>query len=212
MKTFINLIGKRFYYLTVVERLPNDKFNKIVWKCRCDCGNITKAITQHLNNGNIKSCGCIKALKHGHTKNGKRSRTYQSWDHMIQRCTNSNNGRYKDYGGRIPPITVCDRWNIKKGGSFENFLNDMGERPKNKTLDRINNNLGYYKENCKWSTRNEQQRNKRNNRVEIFNNKTQYRIDLAKEHDIKINTLNHRLDKMGLSVKEALTTPLKRRK
>lgn len=205
---FINLIGKRFYYLVVVAKLPNDKFNKIVWKCRCDCGNITKAITQHLNNGNIKSCGCLaknNGFKHGMSN----SRTYNAWAGIISRCTNSNDTAYKYYGGNNPPINVCNRWNSKKSGSFKNFLEDMGKCPsKAYSIDRIDNNLGYYKENCRWATSKQQHRNMNSNRFYSFNGKTQILNDWAKEYSIRRQTLSYRLNK-GVSIEEALTTPVK---
>ena len=73
---------------------------------------------------------------------------------MVQRCTNQNNKRWSSYGGR--GICVCDRW-LK----FDNFYADMGDRPLGRSLDRIDNNLGYFKENCRWATTLEQSRNKR---------------------------------------------------
>jgi hypothetical protein len=93
---------------------------------------------------------------HGHRtgNNKKRSPTYLSWVAMKQRCFNENHIAYNNYGGR--GISVCDRWLV-----FSNFLEDMGPRPKNKTLDRRDTNGPYCKDNCKWSTRSQQNRNRR---------------------------------------------------
>jgi hypothetical protein len=77
-------------------------------------------------------------------------RTYTSWRKMIDRCTNKNHPQYKDYGGR--GIGVCKRWL----GRFSDFLHDMGPRPEGKTLDRINNDEGYCKKNCRWATKQQQ--------------------------------------------------------
>lgn len=89
--------------------------------------------------------------------------TYTSWVLMRQRCCNPNNPDYCYYGGR--GIKICDRWLE----SFENFLEDMGECPQKMSIERINNNKNYCKENCKWATRKEQSNNTRGNRILNFN-------------------------------------------
>lgn len=85
-------------------------------------------------------------IKHGYCKNGKITKTYQSWRQMRQRCNNQNNPNYKNYGGR--GIKICQRWN-----NFFNFLADMGERPEGLIMDRIDNNGNYEPDNCHWVTR-----------------------------------------------------------
>jgi len=78
---------------------------------------------------------------------------------MLRRCHNESAWQWKYYGGR--GITVCDRWNPAAGGSFENFIADMGEREStNLSLDRIDNDGNYEPGNCRWATRNEQRRNR----------------------------------------------------
>lgn len=94
-------------------------------------------------------------FKHGHSSGGQ-SPTYKCWAQMKHRCSNSANPQYGDYGGR--GISVCVRWL-----EFNAFLEDMGEQPPGFSLDRIDNNDGYHPGNCKWSTRKEQQNNRRNN-------------------------------------------------
>jgi hypothetical protein len=84
------------------------------------------------------------------------SATYRSWDRMIQRCTNPRNISWKYYGGRVPPVAVCERWL-----TFENFLADMGERPKGTTLGRFGDVGDYEPSNCKWMTPEEQAANRR---------------------------------------------------
>ena len=90
-------------------------------------------------------------VKHGMTNTPE----YRAWQEMIQRCYNPNGNRYHRYGGR--GITVCARWLE----SFENFYKDMGDRPSIRhSLDRKDNDLGYYKENCRWATPGQQAYNK----------------------------------------------------
>ncbi len=95
---------------------------------------------------------------HGHCKNSKRSRTYRTWLAMRRRCNDVHHPRYEYYGGR--GIRVCWEWD----NSFPKFLRDMGRRPSRCTIDRINVDGDYCKENCKWSTPIQQAGNRQINR------------------------------------------------
>lgn len=107
--------------------------------CECQCGKQFTAVKQNVKSGNTTSCGCIKNHRFSRTK------THITWSAMIQRCRNKKNTSYMNYGDR--GIKVCEKWL-----NFKGFLEDMGLRPEGKTLDRIDNEKGYYKENCRWET------------------------------------------------------------
>lgn len=160
----IDLTSKRFGRLSVLKEVGQNKGKAFLWECRCDCGNIIIATCSNLRSGSTNSCGCLKNeiignLLRTHGMSG--TTTYCTWKNIIKRCTYQNSKDYKDYGGR--GITVCTRW-LK----FENFMEDMGERPSGLSIDRKNNDLGYFKENCHWTTPEIQARNKRTPK----NNKT----------------------------------------
>jgi len=101
-------------------------------------------------------------LYHGHASRGNTSKEYRSYQHMLDRCCNKRNPNYKNYGGR--GISVCKAWRH----SFLAFYADMGDCPEGLTLDRVDNNGDYLPENCKWASRTEQSRNRRNCRMNII--------------------------------------------
>src|SRR5215472_1004899 len=146
---------QRYGRLTVL-RLSRRR-GRVAWECQCDCGQSIVVARSELQTGDTQSCGCLRRentqqqfRRHGMSQSG----TYRSWKLMKRRCLNPNTVQWRYYGGR--GIWVCQRWR-----RFENFLADMGERPSGMTIDRINNDDGYYPENCRWTTQNDQLRNRR---------------------------------------------------
>lgn len=197
---FIDLTGKKFGRLTVVELASKNKRGVYYWLCRCECKNTKVIRGGHLREGIIKSCGCLRKelTKQRQTTHGMLNTSeYKIWLGMKTRCSNKNTIGYKDYGSR--GITVCERW-LK----FENFFEDMGERPQNKTLDRINNNSEYSKMNCRWATWKENNRNRRDNKMITYKGKTFCIAEWAERLNIKYYLLWNRLNK-GWNIEKAFT-------
>lgn len=142
----LNLLGQRFGTLTVEELVGSEirngkKFGRI-WKCVCDCGNINHVTSNSLRQGNTTRCSHSCALRvHGMVG----TPTYNSWVKMLSRT------RYDEYKEWYGDVSCCDRWEPRKGGSFENFYADMGTRPEGMTLNRINSSEVYSKETCEWA-------------------------------------------------------------
>jgi hypothetical protein len=156
----------------------------------------------------IQSCGCLQkelASKRLVTHGRSNSKTYRSWAAMKARCYNPLHHAYENYGGR--GISVDPTWLT----SFQTFVEDMGERPSNTTLDRIDNESGYSKVNCRWATKVEQGNNTRCNVVLEFQGESKTATEWAKDLNISYYALIKRISDYKWSVERALTTPLQKR-
>lgn len=149
-----SLIKRRFGKLTVLAVVKEAPLQKdITYSCSCDCGGSIVLTYRDLVHRKRVNCGCSYSKHDGTIRNNSgKSRAYRSWEHMKRRCLNATAKDYYRYGGR--GITVCNRWL-----NFENFYADMGDRPENTSIDRIDNNGNYEPGNCRWSTPKEQQDN-----------------------------------------------------
>jgi hypothetical protein len=142
------VVGETYGKWTVIQEIKTEEKRKhYIVKCECGAVKIQKGI--RLRFGDSKACRTCGSTKHKLSY----SATYRTWESMIQRCTNSKNTNYKHYGAR--GIKVCESWLC-----FEGFIEDMGERPQGKELDRINNDGNYDKNNCRWVTHQENLNNR----------------------------------------------------
>ena len=121
-----------------------------------------------------------------------KTKIYKTWTAMLSRCRNEKDFRFKDYGAR--GITVCPEWEF-----FENFYNDMGDIPENSSIDRINNDKGYYKENCRWALNKQQHRNKRSNVCHASHLGMQVQAELAEKIGWNKDQMRWHLKRYGIA-------------
>lgn len=208
-KNFLDLSGKKFLRLTVVERDVSDENSRVRWICQCDCGKKISAFSSNLVMGYTKSCGCYGAQRrseshttHGGYNDPEKKGTLLSWKSMMVRCYYKRNNRYHLYGGR--GITVCDRWK-----QFENFWTDMGRRPEGMSLDRKDNNENYTPQNCRWASHRQQQNNRRNNVLLEFQGESKTAPEWGRAVGLSGSLIQSRISN-GWSVERAITTPARK--
>lgn len=155
----VDLSGLSFGNLTVLSRSGSNAAGA-TWLCSCSCGANCVVSSGKLKSGHTQSCGCLRKIGYHRTHNGSGTQTHRSWKEMRQRCLNKNSDKWRWYGGR--GISICDRWSL-----FENFLEDMGERPEGMTLDRIDNDGPYSPDNCRWLPQIEQTRRQEKNKLSL---------------------------------------------
>lgn len=200
---FQNLIGAKSGKLTVIDG-PFNREGRVgkFWLCQCDCG---KTLEHYVGSNRIikeatKSCGClmVEGVKKSNTTHGKtKTRTYTSWRSMWQRCTDPSHKSYNYYKHRSP----VNRWL-----SFELFLLDMGERPINMSLERIDNSKPYSPENCKWANARDQQLNRESTIVLVINDVRMSMREACKTLGSNYNTAKARV-KHGWTPYDAVTRP-----
>lgn len=199
-----DITGIVFGRLTVLEVIPGSGATNTICRCVCECGNEKETTAYKLLTKSRRSCGCLhnravntKVIAHGM----RNSASYGIWKSIIQRCTNPKNLNYPNYGMR--GINICKEWRE----SFEQFYLDMGDRPDGKSIERIDNTLGYSKENCRWATLKEQGRNKRNNKLITYKGETKTLVEWNELMGFKKTVIRDRL-RRGWSLEQIFTTPV----
>lgn len=195
-----DLTGKRFGRLTVLGVDGKDKHNNYLWKCRCDCGEITHATRTCLKNGHKRSCGCLmreecgnRCRKHGLYKD----RVYHIYYGIKQRCENPKSSSYKHYGGR----GICVEWSDWQ--SFREWALSNGYQD-GLTLDRIDVNGNYEPSNCRWITQAEQMRNTRKTRYLTYQGETKPLIEWCELLGVRFGTAATRLTRGWTDPEEIL--------
>lgn len=205
-----NLLNRRFGSLLVIAK-GDDIINKngshsSAWVCRCECGNVKTVVATTLLSGATKSCGCL-AIKTRTSHGGSKTRPYNIWTNIKQRCNNSNNSGYKNYGGR--GIKVCDAWQDDyaefERWAYQNGYNDT------LTIDRINNDGDYTPRNCRWVDKHTQDNNKRTNVMLEYDGERHTLMEWSKIRGVSYHLLQGR-HKLGWTAKEIIETPVQQHK
>lgn len=191
--------------LTAISQAPRLKPKIARWHCQCSCGNPTVVDGRHLRDGKIRSCGCAQSSwmsarfsTHGMTETVE----YKTWCGIKRRCYNVNERSYSRYGGR--GIRMSDSWR----NSFESFFADMGPRPSAKhSIDRIDNDGPYSKENCRWTDAGQQAANRRDNLNLTMGDLTFSLSEWSRRTGIKAATIKYRI-RSGWSIDRALSAPV----
>ena len=212
----IGLLEQRFGRLVVLRDAGRNRHGKALWECICDCGQTKIIAAQSLKSGATKSCGCLireVAANNTHPEAEKRNRTRKCWDAMLRRCLDSHHPAWQWYGQK--GVRVVDRWNPREGGSFENFVADMGYAPEGMALDKdkLGDGLLYGPSTCCWLTMKEQMRYRGGPgamKFFEFQGQSHSLDEWAEKVGMLKGTLASRL-KLGWSIDKALTTPVQRR-
>lgn len=207
MGSFIDLSGQRFGKLSVIRENGRNKGGQVLWLCKCDCGTMKTLTGGNLRTENAKSCGCGKGesnIKFKTTHGMRHTRFYRIWVGMKDRCLNPKSKYRERYGGR--GIHIDPAWL-----DFENFYNDMFPTYKEKlTLDRIEVNGNYSKNNCRWATMLVQGNNRRTNRMVTIDGVTDTLKNMCRKYKMNYSSVKSRLA-LGWSNEDAILKPMKRR-
>jgi hypothetical protein len=201
----VDMTGQQFGWLTAIDRAPTPPGARknAYWRCVCTCGQQVNVSGQMLRRGKRKACGVNHHVWAAQPRGGlirQHPNEYISYKHMHDRCRNKKHHRYKNYGKR--GIKICARWY-----DFKNFLDDMGKRPENHTLDRIDNDGNYEPSNCQWATWDEQRRNQSRSVFVEYKGEKLLLIDLCARLGVSRSIMYGRL-RNGWPLEHALFTPV----
>lgn len=194
-----NIQGQKFNMLTVISQTNERIDRKVVWLCKCDCGNYTKAIAKDLISNNKKSCGCLKYATHNMTHGLSKTRIYKIWLGIKKRCYNPTSGSYKHYGKR--GIIMCDEWK-NDFMAFYNWAMTNGYTDK-LSIERNNVNGNYEPSNCCWIALAKQSCNTRKTRYVTYNGETKSLSTFCKELNISRTAVIQRV-KRGDTYEQAI--------
>lgn len=199
-----NLAGELFHFLVPQRIVRRDQSGKIVWECKCLCGNFTEARANDLCTSQKKSCGCHKrnsSRERMRTHGGSRLPEFRTWIGIRLRCHDPRQPGYPKYGGS--GIKVCRRWR----DSFRAFLDDMGPKPTPRhSIDRIDSQKGYVPGNCRWATRQEQSDNRRTTVWLTFSGERLTLREWSIRTGLNQKTIYDRL-RRGWTIQDALSKP-----
>lgn len=218
-RVLADLTGRVFERLTVIDRAPDhiqaSGRKRTRWNCQCQCGKKIVASADNLINSHTKSCGCLQvetmqkclgkknwSFKHGYSTTVE----YQCWVNAKRRTSNPKDPAYHRYGAR--GIGMCSSW--EKG--FEAFYADMGRCPDGMTLERIDNDLGYCRENCRWATKKDQARNRRTNVLIRIGNEEKLLVEWSEISGVDLSTIRARMLRSGWDNERSVFTPVKNKR
>lgn len=205
----IDLTGRTFGRYTVLglgvlHTKPSGQ-TQYKWRCVCACGAHREVFGYSLRSGKSKSCGCYsrdRTIRDSTTHGMTGTSTYKSWMNMRRRVYDPRSNRFRSHGSR--GITISPSWE-----KFENFYKDMGERPSGMSLERLDNDGPYSKENCTWATPTQQARNRRSSRHLEVGGVTKTVAEWAEDYGHETHTVIGRLE-LGWEPERALTTPVRK--
>lgn len=211
----LDITDERYGRLVAIRRAPN-RGRRTFWLFRCDCGDEMEIVVDNVRNGHTRSCGClqieftsVRSITHGHSRGGRPSSELATYKTAIQRCHNPNSTSYSTYGAR--GIKVCERWRE----NFENFMLDMGPRPRGMTLERNDVHGDYEPGNCRWATWEDQFRNRTDNHYIEYAGRRMILSDFARLMGVNISHLHYRIKYKGRdpieAARELQANPPKRR-